>query len=126
MTPQEALVKFHNDQNHREHSEHQNVLLALGAILNTKNGKELFSYIFKNFDVTGMPEQGLQGNDLHEYLGFLRAGNSLFKLASEASSEVAATLLANTERRRYDNQREQYRIENGIGFNDDEDGSDGI
>ena len=48
---------------------------------------------------------------LHEYLGHLRAGNSIYKLACEADSEIAASLLSKLERERYEHILEQYRIE---------------
>ena len=99
---------------HQEMIEHRDVLLAISAVMQTKEGKELFAYLFKNFEVGTMPPQHLDGKELFECLGFLRAGNSLFKLVSEANSEGAASLLAKLERKRYEQTYEQYRIENGL------------
>jgi hypothetical protein len=64
-----------------------------------------------------LPDKSMEGNILHEYLGFLRAGNSIYKLACEASSETAAHILAKIERERYEDKYEQFRIENGLNTN---------
>lgn len=81
--------------------EHRDVLLDVRAILATPSGKNFFKYLFKSLDVVELPEIGLEGNLLMERLGFLRAGNSIFKLVAEANAEMAATLLAQTEKDRY-------------------------
>jgi hypothetical protein len=105
---------YQEEKQRKEHIEHQDVLLAIGALLKTKEGLQLFKYLFKNLEVATLPEQGLQSEVLHEFLGFLRAGNSIYKLACEADAEVAASLLAKIEKEKYDDLREQYRIENGL------------
>lgn len=82
--------------------EHRDMLLDLRFILGTEAGQRFFKYLFRNFDVAQMPEQGLEGITLHERMGFMRAGNALFKIASEANFEVAANILAHIEKERYD------------------------
>lgn len=110
----EKLEKFFADEERKEQMEHRDVLLAIAVLLKQKEGIQLFSYLFKNFEVTSLPDKSLKGDELHEYLGFLRAGNSIYKLASEADSEISASILAKMERTNYERIVEQYRIENGI------------
>jgi hypothetical protein len=109
----ERAIEYHKEKERKEALEHRDVLLAIAAILKTKEGIQLFSYLFKNFDVTSLPDRSMKGDDLHEYLGFLRAGNSIYKLACEADSESAASLVAKLERERYADTYEQFRIDNG-------------
>lgn len=110
----EKLEEYYQNKDRQERLEHRDVLLAIGAIIKTDEGRKLFKYFFKNFDVAEVPEPGTEGIILHEYLGFLRAGNSIYKLACEADSEIAASLLSKLEREKYDNICEQYRIEQGF------------
>ena len=95
-----------------DYLEHRDALLAIGSIIKTDEGVKLFKYLFKSFDVAELPSQEMEGNVLHEYLGFLRAGNSIYKLTCEADSEIAASILSNIERKKYERICEQHRIEN--------------
>lgn len=81
--------------------EHRDVLMDIRAILATTSGRNFFKYLFKNFEVTNLPELGLEGIFLHDKMGFLRAGNSIFKLVCEANAEMAASILAQNEKDRY-------------------------
>lgn len=110
----DRALKFQIETERQEQLEHRDVLLAISVILKTKEGLQLFNYLFKNFEVMTAPDRGMQGIELHEYLGFLRAGNSLYKLTCEADPETAASILAKQERKRYEQIYEQYRIENGL------------
>lgn len=107
----ENLLKYEAEKELQEHREHKEVLIAIAHILKTKEGLQLFTYLFKNLDVTMLPDRGMQANDLQEYLGFLRAGNSIYKLACEADSETSASIIAKLERKRYEDTYEQYRLE---------------
>lgn len=107
----EKLVEYFQEKERQESLEHRDVLLAISYILSTAEGRKLFTYLFKNFNVAELPDKTMDANELHEYLGFLRAGNSIYKLACEADSDIAASLLSKLERTRYDNLCEQYRIE---------------
>lgn len=107
-------IQEYNDRKERQIAlEHRDVLLAMAALLKTPEGLQLFKYLFKSLEIATVPEQGLQGVELHDYLGFLRAGNSIYKLACEADFEVAASLLSKLERERYDGLIEQHRIYTG-------------
>lgn len=95
-----------------EQLEHRDVLLAMGALLKTNPGIQLFKYLFKTLDVIELPYQGLEGIELHDRLGFLRAGNQIYKLVCEADPEVSANILSQLERDRYERLHEQYRNDN--------------
>jgi hypothetical protein len=81
--------------------EHRDALLNVRAILTTAEGKGFFKYLFKTFDVNELPEVGMEGTFLADRLGFLRAGNSIFKLVAEADAHQAGELLAVVEKERY-------------------------
>lgn len=96
------LNKTDAEELRKEAIEHRDVVLDLRAVLGTPAGMRFIKYLFKSFDVAQMPELGLEGMALFERLGFLRAGNSIFKIASEASFEHSAKLLAEIEKERYE------------------------
>jgi hypothetical protein len=121
MTPiEEQLVKYEKEVERKESIEHRDTLLAIAAILKTEQGQKLFRYLFKHLEVANLPERGLDNNTLQEYLGFLRAGNSIYKLACEAASEESSRILAKIERERYEHLYEQHRIQNGLYRNKDD------
>lgn len=121
MTIQEELQNYDIEVARQEALEHRDVLLAIGVLLKQKEGLTLFSYLFKNLDVAELPDRTLTGEDLQEYLGFLRAGNSIYKLACEADADIAASLLSQLERKRYEHKYHIYRIENGLTKNSNAD-----
>jgi hypothetical protein len=86
----------------KEALEHRNVLMDIRSVLETTQGKNFFKYLFKYLDVGELPPIGSEGSMLMDRLGFLRAGNSIFKLAAEADAKVAGVLLAELEKERYD------------------------
>lgn len=90
----------------REQIEHQNLLVDIQNVLTTKSGKNLFRYLLNSLDVGGLPEQGLPENMMREYLGFLRAGQSIYRILAQASPDAAATLLASIEKERYANRED--------------------
>jgi len=112
------LQEYEIEQERKERLEHRDVLLSIASLIKTDEGQKLFKYLFKNLEVSQVPPQGLEGNQLHEYLGFLRAGNTIYKLACEAASETSASILAKLERERYDDLYEQHRIANELEPND--------
>lgn len=98
----------------RERKEEQLAFNAISRILKTDEGVDLFKYLFKNFEVGTLPDRAMSGDELHEYLGFLRAGNSIFKIASAADSEASAAILANIEKEKDQDERTKFRIEHNI------------
>lgn len=107
------MMEFENRIANQELIEAHKVRLAITEVLKTDEGRRIFSYLFKTLDVLELPDQSLEGNLLYEYLGFLRAGNSIYKLACEADVEITASLMAKIEREKYDRLYERNRIENG-------------
>lgn len=91
----------------REAIEHRDMLLDIRALLATSSGKNFFKYLFKHFQVGELPEMGLDGTMLADTLGFLRAGNSVFKLVAEADAEMAGKFLAENEKEKYDRLRQR-------------------
>jgi hypothetical protein len=96
------------DSNHRltdeevtEAYEHEDALLNLRSVLKSDPGRRFFKYLFKYFRVTDFPEVGLEGPLLHDLLGKMRAGRSIWELAAEADPHTAADLLAQIEKERY-------------------------
>ena len=87
---------------HKEAVEHRDALLDIAAILATSSGKRFFKYLFKELQVGELPAQGVEGNYLMDTLGFLRAGNAIFKLVAEADAGKAGEILAKIEREKYD------------------------
>lgn len=110
----EQLRDMYEREDRENTIEHRDVLLAIASILKKKEGQQIFKYLFKHFEVGETPEVDMKGEHLHGYLGLLRAGNAIFKLASEADSETAASLLAKLEREKYERKYEEYRIKNGL------------
>lgn len=90
------------DEERREALEHRDALLDIRAILSTSHGRRFFKYLFKVLDVAELPDIGVEGPLLHERLGFLRVGHSIFKLASEANHEVSGQILAEIEKEKYE------------------------
>ncbi|MFM6930132.1 MAG: hypothetical protein ACKOX6_16800 [Bdellovibrio sp.] len=89
------------EQERRAYMEHQEVLKSLRQVLATPAGKHFVKYLFDSFDVGGFPEIGLPQEFLREHLGFMRSGQAIWKIVSEANPEVAGNLLAQIEKEKY-------------------------
>lgn len=81
--------------------EHQKMLTNLKLILDTSHGREFVKYLFKHFMVGQMPPLGLQGELKTDMIGYLRAGTSIFEIASQADVETTGTILAQAQRENY-------------------------
>jgi hypothetical protein len=88
-------------EDQKEAVEHRDALLDIRAILKTSSGKNFIKYLFKSLGSAEIPEIGLPSEMLMDKLGFLRAGNSVFKLVSEANAEEAGRILAIVEKERH-------------------------
>jgi hypothetical protein len=118
---QQELENYQHNKTRQEELEHRDVLLAIRSIFKQKEGLKFFKYLLKNLDVGMLPERGMTGENLSEYLGFLRAGNSIYKLACETDSETTASLMAQIEKEKHEDAIHLYRIKNGLTIsNDDE------
>lgn len=115
---EQTAANYYEEKERQENVEHRDALLAIASIVKTKEGQKLFRYLFKNFEVANLPDRGLDEKDLHEYLGFLRAGNSIYKLVCEADADIAGNILSKLERERYDHKLAEHRIENGYANTD--------
>lgn len=85
----------------KDRLEHREVLQNIQAVLATKAGKDFIKYLFRNFEVGELPVVGIEGSFLMDRLGFLRAGNSVFKIVSEANPEQAGLILAQIEKEKH-------------------------
>jgi hypothetical protein len=110
---QTKLIAFQKREAEKEAIEHRDAVLNLKAVLKTDAGRSFIKFLLKSFDVGELPSKGLTGVELHETIGFLRSGQSIFQIVSQAEPEVAAKLLANLEREKYEKLQELYVLENG-------------
>lgn len=55
----------------------------------------------KHFAVGELPEIGLPDDIKAEYIGFLRAGQSLFEIVSQADSMAAGLILAQIQKEKF-------------------------
>jgi hypothetical protein len=111
---QTEIEKFEQRLELKERMEERDALMAIASMMGTKEGRDLFRYLFKTLEITTLPDMSMKGEILHDKLGFLRAGNSIYKLACQAASNATASIAADIEREKYDNALERYRIEAGL------------
>ena len=109
---EKELEEYLQQQELREHLEHRDVLLAIGVLIKQKEGLQLFKYLFKSLEVATVPDAGMEDKELHDLLGFLRAGNSIYKLVCEADFTIAASIISELEREKYNGLCERHRLEN--------------
>lgn len=83
----------HVELTHKEHQEQLDAIMDIRAVLATINGKNFIKYLFKNLEVGQLPEIGWEGNILHDKLGFLRAGKSVYDLVNAADPIATANIL---------------------------------
>lgn len=85
----------------RARIEHRDTLLHIQAMLATLSGRHFVKYLFREFEVTKLPPLGMEGNQLMDKIGSLRAGQAIFEIVAEASPELAASILAQIEKERH-------------------------
>lgn len=93
------------DSSKADQIEHDRVVHDLQSLMSHPTGKSFIKYLFKNFGVGEYPAVGLTGEVLHDYMGYLRAGQSIFDLASQADPVIAAALLAELQKEKYNVQK---------------------
>jgi hypothetical protein len=91
-----------------ERLEYDNNQLAIQTVMARPDGKKLIKYLLKSLDFGGFPPTGLQGNDLIEYVAFLRAGNSIYKMILEAAPELTGQLITDMEKERQNAEKKLY------------------
>ena len=90
------------EEDRREAIEHRDMLLDLRSVLATVSGVRMMRYLFMHLGVGELPEIGLPNDIMLDKMGYLRAGNAVFKLASEADPAIAGKLLAEIEKEKYE------------------------
>lgn len=107
-TTEEDLVRLNQEM--KERLEHRDVLESIKELLTTNSGRRFVKYLFKNLDVCELPAIGMTGDFLMDRLGFLRAGNSIFKIVAEANHKAAGEIIAQIEKDKYDEMAQQNQI----------------
>lgn len=87
---------------HQEIKEHETMLLDLGLILSTPQGQNFIKYLLKNFGVGDLPEINMPDKLRDDYIGFLRAGQSIFEIVSQADTIKAGLILAQIQKEKMD------------------------
>ena len=82
--------------------EHESMLLDLSAVLSTPQGQNFVKYLLKSFGVGDLPAIDSPVNLRDEYLGFLRAGQSIFEIVSQADNIKAGLILAQIQKEKMD------------------------
>lgn len=113
LNREEKIRRFYEHQSNKEAIEQRDAQLNLKAILATDPGRNFIKFLLVNFDVGELPEQGIEGVTLHETIGFLRAGQSIFQIVSQANRQIAGEILANIQGDKYDYQIQLSKLENG-------------
>lgn len=113
LNREQQVRQFHEHQQNKEAIEQRDASLNLKAIIATAPGRNFIKYLIKNFDVGELPEKGVEGTELHETIGFLRAGQSIFQIVSQANTKIAGEILADIQGEKYDYQIRLSKIENG-------------
>ncbi len=98
MDNREALIK---DEEIRERAKHAQTVQDIRVVLTTPSGRALVKYLFESFELTELPEIGMEGNLLYDKLGSLRPGRLFFNIVSEANPEMAGTILAQITKEKY-------------------------
>lgn len=83
-------------------NEHDQMLQDLGLVLTTPHGQNFIKYLMKHFSVADLPPIGLPDEVRQEYIGFLRAGQSLFEIVSQADTNKAGLILAQIQKEKFD------------------------
>jgi hypothetical protein len=78
----------------REAAEEAMAIRAMATLVGTPQGYIAFKHLLKSLGVGELPVQGLEGNLLHDNLGFLRAGKSIYNLLCRANHRKAVEIMA--------------------------------
>lgn len=100
----------------QEALEHQNTLSNIRTVLNVGAGREFIKYLFNSFNVGHLPPVGMRGEDLIEFMSFLRAGNTIYRILLEAAPEITGQLITELEKGKQDVQNESNQNESSNGY----------
>ncbi len=84
----------------KEQAEYNHALKCIQVVIQTQAGRDLITYLLKSLDVNEYPVVGMTGDMLMDRMGFLRAGNSIFKLIAAATPDIAGQIVAQIEKER--------------------------
>jgi len=101
MDPQ-TQMSLEQMKANKEARRYAGVLKDISVVLGTPAGKGFVRYLLKELEVGELPAMGLPEEFLRDKLGFLRAGNSIFKMVAQANPEVTGALLAQIEKEKYE------------------------
>ena len=96
------MTKEEQDNLRIEQGKHDDVLKAISIVISSPHGKKFIKYLFNEFSVGGFPPVGLYGEPLTEYMAYLRAGNSIYKMILESAPEQTGQLISDMEKERQD------------------------
>lgn len=103
------------DQEKEEALEHAEIKKSIGAVLSSPHGKRFIKYLFKSFSVGEFPPVGMTDKDLLEYMSYLRAGNSIYKIVLESDPDLTGFLITEIEKERQNAQAKQNAIQSTDG-----------
>lgn len=86
----------------KEALEHRDILDSIAVVMSMSHGRKFIKYLFKSFSVGEFPPVGLKGEDLLEFMAFLRAGNEIYKIVLEACPDLTGNLITTMEKERQD------------------------
>ena len=97
-----------NPYKQSEHSDRrtQIALIHLNTILASQSGREFLKYLIYSFDVGTVPPIGLPEELTRDWMGFSRAGRSIFELISQADNVQAGLMLAEVIKEKYTNENQ--------------------
>ncbi len=83
-------------------NEYESMIQDLGLVLSTPQGQSVIKYLLKNLDFGELPATNIPSNLRDEYIGFLRGGQILFEMISQADTSKAGLILAQIQKEKMD------------------------
>jgi hypothetical protein len=96
------MTKEEQDILRIEQLKHDEMLKSISVVISNPHGKKFIKYLFNEFSVGGFPPVGLYGEQLTEFMAYLRAGNSIYKIILESAPEQTGQLISDMEKERQD------------------------
>lgn len=81
--------------------EHEIMLMNLKVLLSRPDGKVFMKYLMKHFGVGEIPPIGMDVDTLRDFMGFSRAGESIFSIAAQADPITTGILIAEIQKEKY-------------------------
>jgi hypothetical protein len=96
------VTQEEQDNLRAEQLKHDEILKSISVVISSPHGKKFIKYLFNEFSIGGFPPVGLYGEALTEYMAYLRAGNSIYKMVLESAPEQTGQLISDMEKERQD------------------------